>query len=133
MLRGAATKKIPFAFLFTGLLGAYAVFGQGVTVDILGVAIFSVTFIAGQMVASVLLDTFGWSPAGKQQLKPLRFAGALLAIVGVVLALSPRLGSGHGAMTMSLDSLAIPLLIVFTGGCPYALSQAAWGTLSGAA
>lgn len=65
MFTGAVTKRFPFVFIFTGLLGAYAVFGQSVTVDLLGVAVFSVTFVAGQMVASVrwtLLD--GHRPDG---------------------------------------------------------------------
>lgn len=116
MFRGAATKKFPFVFLFTGLLGAYAVFGQSVTVDLLGVAVFSVTFVAGQMVASVVLDTLGWSPAGKKQLAPLRLLGAVLALAGVVLALAPRLGADASVAAMSLQALAVPLLVVFTGG-----------------
>lgn len=113
MVTGARHGGFPPVFMFTGLLGAYAVFGQGATVDLIGVALFSLIFIGGQMVASAVLDSRGWVPSGRTGLGPARIIGILMAFGGVVLALSLKF-SGSGLQ--SPVDLLLPVLIVFTGG-----------------
>jgi transporter family-2 protein len=124
--------------MFTGLLGAYAVFGQGASVDLIGVAIFSLVFLCGQMVSSAILDSAGWVPAGRTRLGVARLLGILVACAGVLLALSVRLdvgGSGWvsgGAGTTGLLGLIVPLLIVFTGGLVQPAQMAMNGVVSAA-
>lgn len=98
-------------YLPTGLLGAYAVFGQAITVDVVGVVIYSLVFIMGQMVSSAWLDARGATAAGRQPLGPARLAGVLLALAGVLVAVVPRL---DGAAALAL--LVLPLLVVLSGG-----------------
>ncbi|MFB9071740.1 DMT family transporter [Citricoccus parietis] len=123
LVRGAATGRFPWVFVFSGLLGAFAVYGQAVTVDLVGVALFSLVFISGQMLSSTLMDTLGWVPSGRHRLSLRRAVGVLAGLAGVGLALSPRLfggGFGVGPGTAPdpelLLALGLPLLIVLAGG-----------------
>ncbi|WP_313818204.1 DMT family transporter [Citricoccus sp.] len=128
LVRGAATGRFPWVFVFSGLLGAFAVYGQAVTVDLVGVALFSLVFISGQMLSSTLMDTAGWVPSGRHRLSLRRSVGVLTGLAGVGLALSPRLlggglgsgggsgfGGGAGGAEMVL-ALGLPLLLVLAGG-----------------
>lgn len=47
MVSGAVKGRYPAVCMFTGLLGAYAVFSQGASVDLIGVAVFSLVFNDG--------------------------------------------------------------------------------------
>lgn len=121
LVRGAVTGRFPWVFAFSGLLGAFAVYGQAVTVGLVGVALFSLTFIGGQMLSSTVLDTVGWVPSGRQRLGRRRLAGLVLGLVGVGLAVSPRLlggglGPDGGAEPAVLAGLALPLALVLAGG-----------------
>ncbi|MEV4902768.1 DMT family transporter [Citricoccus sp. NPDC055426] len=121
LVRGAVTGRFPWFFALSGLLGAFAVYGQAVTVDLVGVALFSLMFIGGQMLSSTVLDTAGWVPSGRQRLGRRRLAGLMLGLAGVSLAVSPRLlggGPGHdgGAEPAALVTLALPLVLVLAGG-----------------
>lgn len=122
LVRGAVTGRFPWFFALSGLLGAFAVFGQAVTVDLVGVALFSLVFIGGQMLSSTVMDTAGWVPSGRHRLGRRRVAGLVLGLAGVGLAVAPRwLGgagpdSGVSADAGSLTGLALPLLLVLLGG-----------------
>lgn len=75
-----------------GACGAWMVTTQGLTVSILGVAVFTVAAVAGQVVASLWVDRRGIGPGAAQPVTPLRAAGAAIAVVAVVVAVS-----GHGS------------------------------------
>ncbi|OLF05030.1 hypothetical protein BLA60_37995 [Actinophytocola xinjiangensis] len=79
-----------------GACGAWLVTTQGLTVSILGVAVFTVAAVAGQVVASLWIDRRGIGPAPAQPITPPRAAGAGLAVVAVVVAVS-----GHTTATTS--------------------------------
>ncbi|XKH57023.1 DMT family transporter [Citricoccus nitrophenolicus] len=132
LVRGAVTGRFPWVFAFSGLLGAFAVYGQAVTVDLVGVALFSLVFISGQMLSSTVMDTVGWVPSGRHRLSLRRSVGVLAGLAGVGLALSPRLlgsgfggglgggsGSGSGGDAAGPEiflALGLPLLLVLAGG-----------------
>lgn len=124
LVRGAVAGRFPRVFVLSGLLGAFAVYGQAVTVDLVGVALFSLVFIGGQMLSSTVLDTMGWVPSGRQRLGRRRVAGLALGLAGVGLAIAPRLingggpgGPGDAGVEPALAvSLAVPLLLVLAGG-----------------
>jgi transporter family-2 protein len=80
--------------LVGGTCGAFLVTTQGLTVSILGVAVFTVAVVAGQVVSSLPVDRAGLGPGGPQPITLPRAVGALLAVVAVIISVSD-----HGAIT----------------------------------
>ena len=77
-----------------GILGGFFVAVQSATVPIVGVALFTVAVVAGQVSNSIVVDRLGMGPAGRQAITPARVISAALAVVAVVVAVSDRLGGG---------------------------------------
>lgn len=80
--------------LLGGTCGAFLVTTQGLTVSILGVAVFTVAVVAGQIVSSLPVDRAGLGPGGPQPITLPRAAGASLAVVAVIVSVSD-----HAAIT----------------------------------
>jgi transporter family-2 protein len=74
--------------LLGGTCGAFLVTTQGFTVSILGVAVFTVAVVAGQVVSSLPVDRAGLGPAGPQPITLPRALGALLAVIAVIVSVS---------------------------------------------
>jgi transporter family-2 protein len=68
-----------------GLLGAFYVLGSVVTAPKLGAATLVAVILAGQAVASLLVDHFGWVGFDENPLTPGRLLGIALVAVGVAL------------------------------------------------
>ncbi len=68
-----------------GLLGAFYVLGSVVTAPRLGAAMLVAVILAGQSVASLLVDHFGWVGFDENPVTPGRLAGIGLVAAGVVL------------------------------------------------
>lgn len=81
-----------------GACGAFLVTSQGFTVSILGVAVFTIAVVAGQVVASLAVDRAGLGPGPAQPVTPPRAVGALLAVVAVVIAVSDHAGIEAGGL-----------------------------------
>ncbi|WZH35664.1 MAG: DMT family transporter [Microbacterium enclense] len=88
LVHGVRSRSLPFWMLLGGLAGAFTVASQGLTVATIGVALFTVGFVAGQTTGGLVLDRVGYGPAGVVPVTPRRLIGALLAIAGVVVCLS---------------------------------------------
>ncbi|WP_186316669.1 DMT family transporter [Microbacterium sp. BH-3-3-3] len=88
LVSGIRTRSIPPWMLLGGLVGAFTVASQGLTVATIGVALFTVGFVAGQTTGGMVLDRIGYGPAGVVPVTVRRLVGALLAIAGVVVCLS---------------------------------------------
>lgn len=73
-----------------GLCGALLVASQGLASGVLGVAVFSVATIAGQVSSALLMDRLGVGPAGQRPVNGRRLLGAALAIVAVLLSVADR-------------------------------------------
>ena len=80
--------------LLGGTCGAFLVSMQGLTVSILGVAVFTVAVVAGQIVSSLPVDRAGLGPGGPQPITLPRAVGASLAVIAVIVSVSD-----HGAIT----------------------------------
>lgn len=89
-----------------GVCGGFLVFAQGVTVGVLGVALFTVAVVAGQVASGLLVDRFGLGPGGAQRVTPTRLIGAVLAVVSVVIAVSAQLGGAHASWVVLLPVIA---------------------------
>lgn len=80
--------------LLGGTCGAFLVTTQGFTVSILGVAVFTVAVVAGQVVSSLPVDRAGLGPGGPQPITLPRALGALLAVAAVIVSVAD-----HGVVT----------------------------------
>ncbi|MCU0296219.1 MAG: DMT family transporter [Candidatus Nanopelagicales bacterium] len=72
--------------LLGGLGGAWLVTTQGLVVTVVGVTIFTIAVVAGQVSGSLLVDRAGLSPAGRMPVTRNRAVAALVALGAVALA-----------------------------------------------
>lgn len=84
-------RSIPWWLVLGGLGGALFVLGQGLTVGLLGVALFTVAVVCGQTISSLLLDHRGLALMPSRPATSRRVVGAALAVVAVGIAVSDRL------------------------------------------
>jgi len=84
-------KRIPWWYLVGGAAGAFFVLTQSLVIGVVGVALFTVGIVGGQMTSSMLIDRHGFGTMGPKRLTITRIVGAVLAVVGVVLAVSGQL------------------------------------------
>lgn len=82
---GEAAGRLPWWYWVGGLLGAVYIYAVIVLAPRLGAATLVASIVAGQMVASIILDHYGWVGYAPQPVTPARLAGMLLVIVGVLL------------------------------------------------
>ncbi len=99
-------RRLRWWHLTGGVCGALLVASQGLTVGVLGVAVFTVAVVGGQLGSSLVMDRLGVGPAGPQPVTSRRAVGALLAIGAVALAVSDRLTNSAGLVLALLPLLA---------------------------
>lgn len=98
-----------------GASGAFLVSSQGLTVAAIGIALFTVAVVTGQVVGSLLVDRAGIGPGGPKPLTGPRVAGALLAVVAVTVAVSERFDRPSGLWLALLPLVAGGLVGVQQG------------------
>jgi bacterial/archaeal transporter family-2 protein len=76
---------VPWWAWVGGLLGAFYVFGAIVAAPRLGAVLLIAAIVAGQSVASLVVDHFGWVGFDEHPVTPGRLLGLALLGVGVVL------------------------------------------------
>lgn len=84
-LADGPVSDIPWWHWTGGLLGAVYILAAVVLAPRLGAASLIASIVAGQMVASLILDTRGWAGFTQQPLTPFRLLGGILVIIGVLL------------------------------------------------
>ncbi|MGE9349394.1 DMT family transporter [Isoptericola variabilis] len=102
--RGGAAGGLRWWECLGGLGGAFYVMSQGLTVDALGVAVFTIALVAGQSVSSLVIDRLGLAPGGVRLVTVGRALGPVLTVVAVVVV------SGAGAATAALGLALFPLV-----------------------
>jgi transporter family-2 protein len=93
-----------------GACGAFLVATQGLTIHIIGVALFTVAVVAGQTVGALVVDNLGLGPAGRRPVTTLRVVGAALAVVAVLISVSGRVGDVGGISGSAWFLLLLPLV-----------------------
>ncbi|MGF9664207.1 DMT family transporter [Arthrobacter crystallopoietes] len=91
-------RELPRYLLLAGPAGMLGVLAQTMTVQVIGVALFSLSFILGQMVASTSIDHFGWSLGMRRRLNIVGGAALALAMAGVATASVPRLDAAGASV-----------------------------------
>ena len=116
VVSGLRDRTLPRWQVLGGVLGGLFILSQSVSVPTIGVALFAVALVSGQNVASLLVDSWGLGPRGKQAISPYRIASAVLGILAVIAATFGRLGS---------DDFSVPfVLLVVVAGIGVAFQQA---------
>ncbi|MFR9731496.1 DMT family transporter [Saccharopolyspora sp. MS10] len=89
-----------------GVAGGFLVFGQGLSAAALGVALFTVAVVAGQVGSGLVVDRLGLGPAGPQRVTAPRVAGAALAVVAVLVAVWDELTGAGVSWLLAVPALA---------------------------
>src|SRR5436190_4924831 len=89
-----------------GLCGALLIMSQTASVPTIGVAVFTVTVVAGQTASGLVVDRVGLGPAGRQPVTVTRLVASVLAVAAVVLSVSGRFGTAAFAPGLLLFCLA---------------------------
>jgi transporter family-2 protein len=124
LIRTLRTGHLRWTEMLGGAFGAFLVATQGLTVGVIGVALFSIAVTAGQSASALVVDHVGLSPSGHQPLSMPRLIAAAFAVIAVVLAAGERLAESFG-WTLALLAL-LPLL----AGAGTSVQQALNGRLS---
>ena len=103
--------------LLGGLSAALFLATQSLTVPVIGVAVFTVALVAGQLGNSIVVDRLGWGPAGVQGVTTTRVLSAVIALAAVVIAVSDR-WTGQQALAL------LPVLLAIVAGTGMAIQQA---------
>ncbi|NGN63352.1 DMT family transporter [Streptomyces sp. A7024] len=104
VLRDVRAGRLRWWQLIGGFGGAAFVLTQGLAVGALGVALFTVAIVAGQVGGGLIFDRIGLGPAGPQRPTARRTTGAALVLAAVALSMADKL---DGAFPLGL--LALPL------------------------
>jgi transporter family-2 protein len=91
VLTAVRERRMPWWHLAGGAAGAFFVLTSSTVVGIIGVALFTVGVVGGQMTSSVLIDRGGFGSMPPKRLTAPRIAGAVLALVGVGVAVSGQI------------------------------------------
>lgn len=116
--------------LLGGLGGGCYVAVQTSVVPVIGVALFAVSGVAGQAVASLYVDKVGLGPAGHQRVTPARIAAAALAVVAVIVSVSDRLGSATFSLVAVVAGLSAGAALAVQGAINGRVSVVAHSPLS---
>lgn len=87
-------RTLPRWYLAAGLIGAYYILAQAISVGSIGLALFAVAVVGARTLTSILIDVIGFSPAGKQPVTTRRILGAIVLCIGAAIA---ALGTGERA------------------------------------
>ena len=90
---GVRANEIPLWQCLGGIVGAVFVFAQAYAVPVTGVAVFSVASVGGQTASAVVVDRLGLGPRGRLVVSWVRVLAAVLAPVGVVVAVGGRVSA----------------------------------------
>lgn len=101
-----ASGRLPVWSLFGGVGGALFVLGQGLVASVIGVALFTVGIVAGQVIGGLVFDRVGIGPSGRIDPTTARLIGTALAVVAVALSVGAGGGAGRSALLV-----VIPVLI----------------------
>ncbi len=91
IFKGIKGKQLTWWEVAGGILGGCFVAVQSITVPQIGVALFTISVVAGQTVSSLFVDKAGLSSSGKQKITLARTLGALATLIAVFIAVYPDL------------------------------------------
>lgn len=106
VLADVRERRLKWWQVLGGFGGAAFLLAQGLTVGALGVALFTVAIVAGQVTGGLLFDRMGLGPAGPQRPTRRRVVGAVLVLAAVGLSMADKLGGGFPYLLLLLPLVA---------------------------
>ncbi len=88
--RAATAREIPWWYLTGGVAGAFFVLSQGLTAAVIGVALFTVSIVAGQTLGGLIIDRRGIGAMRSRPVTATRVIGSALALAAVIVAVSSQ-------------------------------------------
>lgn len=85
-LDALTSRQLPWWMFLGGLGGAAIVIAQSFTVPLMGVAVFTMAFVSGQLVGALIVDNTDLPPSGRTHLSAPRIVGSIIVIGGVSLS-----------------------------------------------
>ena len=135
----AGMRRIPAALrsgelarwhLLGGLGGAGFVAVQTFSVPLVGVALFTVSGVAGQTVSSLYVDRAGLGPGGRRRITVSRVVAAVLTLVAVLVSVLDKLGEATFSLVAILAGVAAGTAIAVQGAINSRVAVAARSPLS---
>lgn len=83
-------QQLPLWKVIGGSIGGFFVATQSASVPAMGVALFTVAVVSGGALSSLIVDRYGISPFGHAAISTSRMLASVLAVIGVVVAVSDR-------------------------------------------
>jgi len=122
IIQGVKSGALPVWRLSAGIMGGIFVAIQTFTVPIIGVALLSVVMIAGQTLASLIVDQIGITGGGKQPITMRRVLAAVITIIAVLVAVWEEI---------QLANISpVPVVVVFVGGFMIGVQRALNGQIN---
>ncbi len=84
-VRKAFTTNAPWWIWMGGILGAIIVYGNAWLIPMIGVSVFMMALLIGQLLLSLLMERHGWLGAPKKHISWTQFAGILIMLAGIFL------------------------------------------------
>ncbi|NKX49388.1 DMT family transporter [Arthrobacter deserti] len=99
----------PRWYLLVGAAGAFYIFTQTATIGVVGLSLFTIAIVTGQMVSGLLVDRLGLGAGRRIAASTRRVCAAVLALAAAVIAALPHFdgGGGHGLLVLLM---LLPLL-----------------------
>lgn len=94
ILNAVREGRLPLWKVIGGSIGGFFVATQSAGVPAMGVALFTVAVVSGGALSSLIVDRYGISPFGHAAISTSRMLASVLAVIGVVVAVSDRFGDG---------------------------------------
>lgn len=104
--RAVRSGEFPWWMTLGGLSGATIVLSQALTVPVLGVSVFTMAFIAGQLTGALGVDNSSLPPGGRKPPTLWRVAGTVVVLAGVSLSAVGVLAQGVPLWAPALPFLA---------------------------
>lgn len=102
-LRGELrASRMPGWALLGGAGGALFVLSQGLVAPLMGLTLFTVGIVAGQVLGGLFMDRVGLGPGGRIDPTPTRIAGTVLAVIAVALSAGLGGSADHGPVWLIL-------------------------------
>ncbi|GAA1166052.1 hypothetical protein GCM10009654_23700 [Streptomyces hebeiensis] len=127
-LTGASRDgRLPRRFLLAGVLGGTFALAQSTAALVTGIAVFTVSAIAGQTFGGLVVDSRGIGGGPRQRPSAARLTGAAVILVAAVVSALPRF-----ADTLAPATIILPALAALAAGFLLGVQQALNGATTAA-
>lgn len=103
--------RLPWWSLTGGACGAVFVFGQGAAAPVVGVALFTVGVVAGQVLGGLVVDRIGVGPGGRMDPSRQRLTGGVLAVLAVGVSVAANLSGATSGLALVVIPFVAGLLM----------------------